>query len=328
LRDKTGDSFQDVSLDRIDLEEDGFAFAYPKNPDERLVSSVGAMGILTPLILQGREGAPCRIVAGNRRARAAREAGLESVPARILSEEVSDADLFLLNIRENAETRIVNDIERGLALHRLETVFRAGKKSLFEALDLLGLSPGRRVLTQYVSLARLTGELKRYVISHSLPLRVSSRLARLPAEDQKALGRILRVLVFGANLLREILDLTDEIFLREGIPLRELLSRESFRTLLENPDLTSTQKRDRIRNILRSMRFPGLTEETERLGELLKRVGSPGVPLRLPPFLEGDALQVSFSFKSIQELKGRLRELGEMAEREEVVEVLKRLRQG
>jgi ParB family chromosome partitioning protein len=83
---------------------------------EDLAQSIRANGVLQPIIV--RPGAiGYEIVAGERRARAARLAGLAAVPAIV--RRYSDEDTLVLSLVENIQRADLNAIDRALAYRRL-----------------------------------------------------------------------------------------------------------------------------------------------------------------------------------------------------------------
>ncbi len=315
--------FEQVYLEQVDLKDKRFSVAYPPEPDERLVTSIRDVGLIVPVTFQEDPGKLFRIVSGSRRVSAARTVGLDSVPARIMGREINDRELFLRNVRENVATRSMNDLERALILHRLIEDFGAGEEEVLRIMPLLALASNRRILYQYTSLVRLTGELQRYVVSHSIPIRVSSRVAEWATGDQEALSGLFKIITLGGNNLKDLLDLIEEISLRDRVAIREVLAMKEILEVIEEPRLTSTQKREMLKQKLHQIRYPVLSERTERISMLLKEGGAlPGVSLTPPPYLEGSSLKASFSFGSVEKLKEAVDRLNLMANREEIREVL------
>lgn len=68
--------------------------------DDALIKSIEQMGVTSPIVVRKKEG-DFYVVAGQRRTLAAREADVESIPARIY--EMDDQDAKLVSITENAD---------------------------------------------------------------------------------------------------------------------------------------------------------------------------------------------------------------------------------
>ena len=116
---------------------------------EELAGSIRSLGLLQPLTVRRRDG-HWELVAGERRLRAARLAGLEEVPC--LSIQTDSQSVSLLALVENLQRRDLDFWEEALALRRLidtyhisqeEAARRIGKSqsAVANKLRLLKLSP-------------------------------------------------------------------------------------------------------------------------------------------------------------------------------------------
>ncbi|MCJ7830819.1 MAG: ParB/RepB/Spo0J family partition protein, partial [Desulfobacterales bacterium] len=85
-----------------------------------LAQSIKAQGILQPLLVR-RDEIGFEIVAGERRLRAAKLAGLKQVP--VLVRDVSDSGMLELSIIENIQRENLNPLEESEAYHRLMVEF-------------------------------------------------------------------------------------------------------------------------------------------------------------------------------------------------------------
>jgi ParB family chromosome partitioning protein len=121
---------------------------------EELAASIREHGVVEPILVR-REGTKYRIVAGERRWRAAQRAGLREVPAVV--REASDREAFLLALVENLQRADLNAIEEA------------------EAFEVLASDHG---LTQEQIAGRVGKE--RSTVANAL------RLLKLPAEVREA----------------------------------------------------------------------------------------------------------------------------------------------
>lgn len=117
---------------------------------EELAESIRMHGIITPLALRRKGNGRFEIVAGERRFRAARRAGLTEVPAVIV--EVDDKTAAEIALIENLQREDLNAVEEAEGIRALidefsmtqeEAAERLGKSrsSLANALRLLALAP-------------------------------------------------------------------------------------------------------------------------------------------------------------------------------------------
>jgi ParB family chromosome partitioning protein len=85
-----------------------------------LTESIKAQGVLQPVLVR-KDGEGYKLIAGERRWRAAQAAGLKEVPA--LVREVTEAEAFELALVENLQRADLNPIEEAEGYHRLAEEF-------------------------------------------------------------------------------------------------------------------------------------------------------------------------------------------------------------
>ncbi len=94
-----------------------------------LAASIKAQGILQPLVLRKR-GRRYQLIAGERRLRAAKEAGLSSVPAVV--READDRQMLALALMENLQRRDLGPIEKAEGFRRLAEEFGLTQQQIAE----------------------------------------------------------------------------------------------------------------------------------------------------------------------------------------------------
>lgn len=166
---------------------------------EELAESIRARGVLSPVILR-RWGDGYELVAGERRWRAAKAAGLKTIPALI--QEVSSDEVLEIALIENLQREDLNPLEEAEAYQRLmqehgltqeEISRRVGKDraSIANTLRLLNLPPqlkedllaGRITMGHARALLALGGEARQLraralVLSKGLSVRQTEELVR------------------------------------------------------------------------------------------------------------------------------------------------------
>ena len=117
--------------------------ANPRQPRRRfepeatsgLASSIKQQGLLQPVVVRPRQAGGYELIAGERRWRAAREAGIESLPA--LVREADDRDTLLLALVENVAREQLSPVEEARAYASLVDEFEL---SLGDVADRVGRS--------------------------------------------------------------------------------------------------------------------------------------------------------------------------------------------
>lgn len=157
-------ALRDLPIDAVGPNPDQPRKTFERVPLEELAASIGAMGIVEPLIVQPwpptdetRIGfdPDWRIVAGERRWRAAKMAGLTVVPC-LVRDDLADHEALELSMVENVLRRDMNPLEEAEGYQRLidagmtvESISaRLGKRAsaIRSSLTLLKLEPGIRDL--------------------------------------------------------------------------------------------------------------------------------------------------------------------------------------
>ena len=119
--------------------------------DEALVASVRAQGIIQPLVVTP-EGEGYAIIAGERRWRAARKAGLEAVPV-VIRQVTDDRELLELALVENLQRSDLNPIEEAEAYAALQEKFGLSQEEVAAR-----VGKARTTVTNALRLLRLPDE--------------------------------------------------------------------------------------------------------------------------------------------------------------------------
>lgn len=131
-----------------------------KNFDEdalvELSESVKQFGVLQPLLVQDKKDY-FEIIAGERRWRAAKMAGLKKVP--VIVKELSDLEVVEISLIENIQRENLNPIEEAFAYKRLLTEFNLKQDEVAER-----VSKSRTAVTNSMRLLKLNEKVQQMVI--------------------------------------------------------------------------------------------------------------------------------------------------------------------
>ena len=143
-----------------------------------LASSIRRHGILQPLTVRSAGGGKWELVAGERRLRAAKLAGLEKVPC--IRREADDRDAALLALVENLQRRDLHYLEEAAAI---AAYIRQTGITQEEAAAQLGRSPS--ALANKLRLLRLSPACRELLVRNALTERHARCLLRLEDEEER-----------------------------------------------------------------------------------------------------------------------------------------------
>jgi len=175
--DSLDDSLQYFPLDmvqagkyqpRVDMSEDSL---------EELADSIRAQGLVQPIVVRPIKGGRYEIIAGERRWRASKIAGLDTVPA--LVRDVSDRSAIAMALIENIQRENLNPMEEANALHRLREEFSMTHQ---EAAEAVGRS--RAAVSNLLRLRNLNDDVKRLVENGDLEMGHARALLGLEGDSQ------------------------------------------------------------------------------------------------------------------------------------------------
>lgn len=113
------DFFQ-CSVDRIGPNPFQPRIRFGEDELEELADSIRTQGVLQPLLVR-KAGHGYELIAGERRLRAARKAGVPRVP--VIVREIGDAEMLEISIIENLQRESLDPVEEADAYHQLMTRF-------------------------------------------------------------------------------------------------------------------------------------------------------------------------------------------------------------
>ena len=147
-----------------------------------LAESIRQSGVVQPILVRPR-GDRFQIVAGERRWRAARKAGLATVP--VVVRDVPDEELLELALVENIQRQELTPLEEAQAFQRLQTELRFTQEEIARR-----VGRDRSTVANTLRLLRLPRELRELVAAGRLDAgHARAILALSHADEQVELGR-------------------------------------------------------------------------------------------------------------------------------------------
>ncbi|EMB7845867.1 ParB/RepB/Spo0J family partition protein [Vibrio vulnificus] len=144
---------------------------------EELTASIQSQGIIQPIVVRPVQDGHFEIIAGERRWRAAKLAGLKRVPCLI--KHVEDRAAIAMALIENIQREDLNVIEEAQALERLQDEFSLTHQ---QVADVIGKS--RTAVSNLLRLNGLQLEVKQFVAQKLLDMGHARALLALEGEQQ------------------------------------------------------------------------------------------------------------------------------------------------
>ncbi|MBE6072412.1 MAG: ParB/RepB/Spo0J family partition protein [Clostridium butyricum] len=153
---KENDNKMLISINKIKCDSKQPRKSFDSEKIAELAESIKTHGIIQPLIVRKDEDSYI-IVAGERRWRAAKMAGLKELP--VITMELSDKDILEISLIENIQRQDLNPIEEALAYKKLLNEFKITQEELSKR-----IGKSRVAIANTIRLVNLDKRVQQYVI--------------------------------------------------------------------------------------------------------------------------------------------------------------------
>jgi ParB family transcriptional regulator, chromosome partitioning protein len=156
------------------------------DPDSlrELADSIAAQGIIQPVVVRAIENDRYELIAGERRWRAAQQAGLDEIP--VVIKEVTEEAAMAMGLIENIQREDLNPLEEANALSRLLHEFGLTHQEVAKA-----VGKSRTTVTNLLRLLDLNEEVKTMVETGRIEMGHARTLLGLKGEDQTKAANIV-----------------------------------------------------------------------------------------------------------------------------------------
>ncbi len=153
----------EVELDKIIPNEYQPRKVFDDEKLKELASSIREQGVIQPVIVHRSPGGGYQLIAGERRWRAARLAGLKTIP--VLVKEATKRELMEMALIENIQREDLNALEAAEAYKRLQDEFKLTQEDLAKR-----VGKERSTITNFLRLLSLPKEVKQDLVGGSLSM--------------------------------------------------------------------------------------------------------------------------------------------------------------
>jgi ParB family transcriptional regulator, chromosome partitioning protein len=260
---RQGGGLAEVALDQISPNPFQPRRTFNEASIEELARSVREHGIVQPLVVTRTGENRYRLIAGERRYRAAKKAGLSTVPV-VIKETMTDSDVLQIALIENIQREDLNPIEEAYAYHQLHEEFG---------------------LTQE-EISRRVGKERSTVANCLRLLKLPDGVKKLLASGQLSMGHARAILALDSPKKQEQLA---ERVVRRNLNVRqtEMLAAERAPKAVQPEKEKDIFTRDAEEKLMRSLRSKVEIDRKRRGGVIHIRFGSEDELIRLVEELMG-----------------------------------------
>jgi ParB family transcriptional regulator, chromosome partitioning protein len=196
-----------ISINQIKGDEEQPRKLFDSDKIAELAESIKTHGIIQPLILRKYMDDQYIIVAGERRWRAAKMAGLKEIPAVIM--ELSDKDILEISLIENIQREDLNPIEEALAYRKLLNYFKITQEELSRR-----IGKSRVAIANTIRLINLDERVQQYIIE-SIITEGHGRVL-LAISDKQKQYELAQQVIDEKLSVRELERLIKKVYEKEG----------------------------------------------------------------------------------------------------------------
>lgn len=182
--DKKGSELKELKITDIIRDEDQPRREFSAEAIEALAASIKEHGVLQPIVVTKEDG-KYKIVAGERRWRASKIAGLNKIPAIIRT--LDSQNRLELSIIENAQREDLNAIELATAYAKLKTQFNLSSKDIAAK-----VGKSEASIQNTMRLLNLPDDVKKIMVKEKLSEGV---MRPLVSADEKTVKKVLPKIV-------------------------------------------------------------------------------------------------------------------------------------
>lgn len=206
---QTGGSsaINEIEIDLISPNPDQPRRSFDEETLDELAASIRELGIVQPLSLRDAGDGTYQIIAGERRWRAARIAGLTSVPAYVRT--ASDSEVTEMALIENIQREDLNAIEVALAFRKLIETYKLTQDRLSER-----IGKKRATIANHLRLLKLPAEIQLGLRDHKLDM--GHARALLSVEDPKEQLKLYNLILKEGLSVRRVEELARQISRQEA----------------------------------------------------------------------------------------------------------------
>lgn len=169
----------------------------------QLAESIKQYGLIQPILVQDRKDY-YEIIAGERRWRAAKIAGLKEIP--VIIRDFSDKEKAEIALIENIQRENLNPIEEAMGFKRLIEEFNMKQEEVAER-----VGKSRSAVTNSLRLLKLSDKVREYLTDKDSPISMGHARALLAVEDEYKQAEFAEKIIENNLSVREVEKLVKDL---------------------------------------------------------------------------------------------------------------------
>lgn len=172
------DNVSEIKISDIDVNPSQPRMHFDEDALKELMESIKAFGLIQPITVRETELGRYQIISGERRFRAAKMAGLTTIPVYI--RKADDKELLEMALVENIQREDLDAIEVAISFQRLIDECSLTQESLSER-----VGKKRSTVTNYLRLLRLPAEIQLFIRERKLSMGHARAIVGIDDEKQQ-----------------------------------------------------------------------------------------------------------------------------------------------
>jgi len=203
-----GEAVRLVRLDQIDPNPYQTRMEFDAQLLQDLAESIRGNGVVQPIVVRPGSAGRYVLVLGERRCRASKLAGQDTIPA--LVRRVSDQQAAEMTVVENLQRQDLNCLEQATAFSKLSKQFGLTQQQIGER---VGLS--RESVSNYMRLLKLPPAVTQYLMTGAIGFTEARELLKL--EDDPTIERVARQAVEKHLSLHQLMERIEDITMKRDL---------------------------------------------------------------------------------------------------------------
>jgi ParB family transcriptional regulator, chromosome partitioning protein len=208
VRPAPGESVIHIPLDKIDANPYQTRVEFNEEMLQELRDSIRATGVVQPIIVRPVVQGRYVLVLGERRCRASKMAGKETIPAIV--RRCSDQQAAEMTVVENLQRQDLNCMEQAAAFSKLSREFGLTQEQIGNRVGL-----ARESVSNYMRLLRLPGTVMQYLYKGLLGFSEARELLKLDEND--LIAKIADQAVDQRLSLYQLMDLIEDVNIKRNL---------------------------------------------------------------------------------------------------------------